>query len=110
RSSDLQSIPLPGQTPQVFETSSDLTAYIEHNALPAETAIPWALNSGDTSIWLQGIGNKLNVGDGLLFVSAALRKAVLAGNTSATGDIDFHLITSVTLNSSAVTTYVTWDG
>jgi hypothetical protein len=106
----VQSVPLPGQVPQVFETSSDLTAYIEHNALPAETAIPRGLNSGDTSMWLQGTANKLNVGDGLLFVSAALRQAVLGGNTSATGDIDFHLITSITLNSNSGTTFVTWDG
>jgi len=109
-STRVQSTPGPGETPQVFETANDLTAFTEHNALPAQRTIPWALNNGDTSIWLQGTANKLNPGDGLLFVSAALRSGVLANDTSASGAIDFHLITSVTLDSNAGTTFVTWDG
>ena len=39
----VQSVPGPGQTPQVFETSADLTAVIGWNALPAQTTIPWQL-------------------------------------------------------------------
>src|SRR5215831_2052093 len=57
----IQSVPNPGQQPQVFETSSDLTALIEKNAIPAQATIPWELSSGDTATWLQGTGNNLHV-------------------------------------------------
>jgi hypothetical protein len=109
-STRVQSSPGPGESPQVFETSSDLMGYIEHNALPAERTIPWALNNGNTSMWLQGTANKLNPGDGLFFLSASLRSGVLAKNASASGPSDFHLITSVNLDSNAGTTFITWDG
>ncbi|MDX6654960.1 MAG: hypothetical protein QOH18_2065, partial [Solirubrobacterales bacterium] len=39
----VQSIPGPGQKPQVFETSSDLTAVIALNAIPAQTHLRWQL-------------------------------------------------------------------
>ena len=46
--SRVQSVPAPGQSPQVFETFSDLTALIAYNALPAQTTLlPWGLNTGD---------------------------------------------------------------
>src|ERR1700685_801041 len=44
-----QSVPGPGQTPQVFETSADLTAVIGWNALPAQTTCPWQLAPSATS-------------------------------------------------------------
>lgn len=109
-STRVQSTPGPGESPQVFETSIDLTAYIEHNSLPAQRTIPWALNNGDTSMWLQGTANKLNPGDGLLFIGADLRSGLLAKNAAASGPSDFHLVTSVTLDSNAGTTFITWDG
>ena len=37
----VQSVPAPGQQPQVFETSSNITALIELNAIPPQTTIPW---------------------------------------------------------------------
>ncbi len=70
--SRVQSVPQPGQSPQVFETSSDLTGLIAYNALPAQTTVPWGLNTGDLSTWLSGTSNNLNPGDGILFVSSTL--------------------------------------
>src|SRR5579863_993032 len=48
----VQSVPGPGQTPQVFETSADLVALIAYNALPAQTTIAWSLAPGATFTWI----------------------------------------------------------
>jgi hypothetical protein len=101
--SRVQSVPAPGQSPQVFETSSDLTARIAYNALPAQTTLPWGLNAGDLSTWISGTSNNLNPGDGIFFVSSTLY------NSPASGPADFHIITKVVINSNAQSTQVTWD-
>jgi Baseplate J-like protein len=105
----VQSVPNPGQTPQVFETSGDLTALIELNAIPPQTTNPWALNPGMTSLWLQGTSNNLHVGDALLFISRALHGAAEAGSTSASGAAEFHFITATTTYPNSGTTFVQWD-
>jgi len=100
----VQSVPGPGQKPQVFETGSDLTAVIDCNALRAQTTLPWHLLGKDTSTWIQGTANKINVGDALLFVSAS------GGKPNPTGPGDVHYVTSVQLDSTANITKVSWDG
>ena len=101
--SRVQSVPQPGQSPQVFETSSDLTGLIAYNSLQAQTTVPWGLNTGDLSTWLSGTSNNLNPGDGILFVSSTLY------NSPASGPADFHIITNVVINSNTQSTQVTWD-
>ncbi|MEJ2009343.1 MAG: putative baseplate assembly protein, partial [Acidobacteriota bacterium] len=100
----VQSVPKPGQTPQVFETSSDLTALIQLNAVPARTTIPWGLSPGNTSLWLQGTGNNIHVGDAILFVSRELHNSL--NSSSASGAADFHFVTAVTVNSDSGKTLV----
>lgn len=107
--SRVQSVPKPGQTPQVFETSTDLTGLIEQNAIPAQTTVPWGLNLADTSLWLQGTSNNIHVGDAILFVSKMLYDAATSGSTSASGADDFHFVTSVTTDPSSGNTLVQWD-
>jgi hypothetical protein len=99
--SRVQSVPGPGQTPQVFETSTDLQALIEYNAIPAQTTLPWSLNPGDTSMWLAGTTNNLQVGDAILFVSVA--------SDPTQQFADFHFITAVTIDSTSGNTSVAWD-
>jgi hypothetical protein len=99
----VQSVPGPGQTPQVFETSSDITAQIGYNALPAQTTVPWQLAGADTSTWIQGTANNINVGDLLLFVTAT------NGVADTNGSSDVHFVTAVTLDSSNGITQVSWD-
>jgi hypothetical protein len=105
----VQSVPNPGQTPQVFETAVDLTALIELNAIPPQTTNPWGLSPGMTSLWFQGTSNNLHAGDALLFVSQALHDAAEAGSTSAPGKADFHFITATATDSNSGTTFVQWD-
>jgi hypothetical protein len=100
----VQSIPGPGQTPAVFETASDIIASIEGNAIPAQRTIPVALSAGQTAAVFQGTALKINPGDGLLFVDTALHSSLTSGAA------DFHLVTAVHVDASALTTTLGWDG
>jgi hypothetical protein len=100
----VQSVPGPGQQPQVFETSTDITALIELNAVPPATTQPWSLNPGITSIWIQGVSNSVNVGDVLLFVNQAFYNDESSGAAA-----DFHYVTAVTVNPASGNTLIQWN-
>lgn len=99
----VQSIPGPGQSPQVFETSSALTATIAGNAIPAATTQPWQLNGKDTSTWIAGTSNNIQPGNVLLFVSAP------NGIPSTSGPAAMVNVTSVTVDSASGNTLIAWD-
>jgi len=99
----IQSVPGPGQTPQVFETSSALTATIANNAIPAATSQPWQLNGGDTSTWIAGTANNIQVGNVLLFIYSP------GGDPSTTGPAAVCNVTSVTVDPVGGNTFITWD-
>jgi hypothetical protein len=99
----VQSVPGPGQTPQVFETSSALTATIANNAIPAATSQAWQLNGNDVSTWVAGTANNIQVGNVLLFVSAP------NGIPSTSGPAAVVNVTAVTIDSVGGNTLVTWD-
>lgn len=106
--SRVQSVPGPGQSPQVFETSTPLTATIANNAIPAATSQPWQLNGNDTSTWIAGTANNIQPGNVLLFVSAPLNSAGIPV-PSTTGPAAVVNVTSVTINSVGGNTLVAWD-
>lgn len=64
----VQSVPGQGQTPQAFQTSADILAKPDWNALPVQTGIPWAPSVGDTSLYLAGTNTQLSPGDAILIV------------------------------------------
>ncbi len=99
----VQSVPGPGQKPQVFETSTDLTAVIACNSIPAQTLLPWQLFGGDTSTWIAGTTNNISVGDALLFLSAT------AGQPNATGPASFHYVTATSIDPISGNTRITWN-
>jgi hypothetical protein len=99
----VQSVPGPGQTPQVFETSSALTATIAANAIPALTTQPWQLGGSDTSTWIAGTANNVHAGDALLFISAA------GGIPSPSGPAAVVYATTVTVDALGGNTQITWD-
>jgi hypothetical protein len=99
----VQSVPGPGQTAQVFETSADLNALASWNALPAQTTVPWSLLGSERSTWVTGTANNLSVGDALLFVSAP------GGTPSATGPSEVHFVTAVSTDPVAKATQITWE-
>ncbi len=100
----VQSVPGPGQTAQVFETSADLTALAAWNSLPAQTTVPWSLSGTEQSTLIAGTSNNVSVGDALLFVSAP------GGVPSVqNGPVEFHYVTAVSTDPVAKTTQLTWD-
>lgn len=105
----VQSVPGPGQTPQVFETSSDIVALIKQNQMAVQTSIPWGLSQGQTSIWIDGTSNNINPGDALLFVNQALHEQGLSGSTETGAQADFQFVSSVQVNLQSKQTLVVWD-
>src|SRR5271156_2149358 len=99
----VQSVPGPGQTPQVFETSSDLTATIAANAIPAVTTQPWTTIGNDLSTWIAGTANNIQVGNALLFISAS-------GNVpSLSGPAILCFVTAVEIDPVGGNTQIFWD-
>ena len=45
----VQSVPAQGQTPQTFETAADILAKADWNALPVQTGVLWAPQTGDVA-------------------------------------------------------------
>jgi len=98
----VQSVPGPGQKPQVFETASAITAMIGYNALPAQTALAWTLTA-EANTWLQGTANNVNVGDMLLFVSAT------NGMPDDQGAIEARVVVATTIDSTNGITQISWN-
>ncbi len=101
----VQSIPGPGQTPQVFETSTPLTATIASNAIPAVITQPWQLSGSDTSTWIAGTANNIHIGDALLFVSAP--NGIPA--TSGSGPAAVVYVTAITIDAVGGNTLIAWN-
>jgi hypothetical protein len=101
--SRVQSVPGPGQTPQVFETATALTATIAGNAIPAAISQPWQLNGKDVSTWIAGTANNIQVGNALLFLSTS------SGAPSASSQAAVCFVTSVTADAASGNTLIAWD-
>ena len=50
KGTQVQSVPAQGQTPQTFETSADILAKADWNALPVQTGVPWTPQMGDRGV------------------------------------------------------------
>ncbi len=62
------SLPGPGEVPQNYETTSDLQARPEWNAIPAQTRVTQGLGVGATQAYVDGIRLDVSAGDALLLV------------------------------------------
>src|SRR5271166_669489 len=63
-----QSVPPQGGKPQYFQTSADILAKADWNALPVQTGQPWLPKFQDTQVYLAGTSTQLNPGDAILIV------------------------------------------
>src|SRR5690606_27240860 len=84
------SIPNPGQLPQPFESSAEITARVEWNAIKPQLAQPQAVRRGQTRIYLKGVTTQLQAGDAILIVGD---DRVRFGGSERW---DFRLLSSVT--------------
>lgn len=98
-----QSVPAQGQSPQYFQTSADILAKADWNAMPVRADFPWEPRVGALSVYLAGTSTQLNPGDAILIV----------GDERLTNDgseqWDLRIVTSVQTDSVNQRTLVTWN-
>jgi Baseplate J-like protein len=100
-STQVQSVPAQGQTPQIFETSAAIPAKPDWNVLPVLAALPWA-NSSATGMYLQGTATQLNPGDLILMLGTGR-----SANTP-TSDWSVQLLTTVAVDTANNRTWIAW--
>jgi baseplate J-like protein len=105
KGSQVQSVPAQEQLPQTFETSADLLAKADWNALPVQTGVPWIPKMGDLATYLQGTATQLQPGDAILIVGDERR----APGHSTDPHWDLRIVTAVETDTAGNRTYVTWS-
>jgi hypothetical protein len=103
KGTQVQSVPAQGQTPQTFETSADILAKADWNALPVQTGVPWKPHMGDVSVYLEGTATQLQPGDAILI----LGEERLHGGSS-NNRWDLRIVSAVQTDTTKNVTYVTW--
>ncbi|MGW5472341.1 putative baseplate assembly protein [Streptomyces chartreusis] len=73
RGSRAQSVPRPGELPQTYETSEDLSARTAWNILRPRLTRPTVLNADTSRVYLRGIDSAVQVGDRLLLAAPDLK-------------------------------------
>jgi hypothetical protein len=104
KGTQVQSVPAQGQTPQTFETSADIQAKADWNALPVRTSRSWVPQIGDLGVYLQGTSTQLQPGDLILIVGDERVSSIYNNNW------DVRVVLSVQPDSQNNRTFVTWDG
>ncbi len=98
-----QSVPGQGQSPQSFETSANILAKADWNAMPVRTGAPWVPKRYDTGVYLAGTSTQLVPGDAILIVGD---ERLIESTASQQWDV--RTITSVEPDAINMRTYVTW--
>jgi len=99
----VQSVPAQNQNPQLFETSADIQAKPDWNALAVATGRPWAPHSGGVSVYLEGTATQLQPGEMILIVGDER----LHSPSSQSWDI--RQVTKVRADAGNKRTYVEWS-
>jgi hypothetical protein len=99
----VQSVPGPGEKPQMFETVESLDARPEWNAMRPWLSAPLRPAKGATKAWLSGVADRPRPGDGVLFLGA--RRLAGADDTQ----FDFRLIEGVEHDATTQRTQLAWS-
>jgi uncharacterized phage protein gp47/JayE len=102
KGTQMQSVPAQGQVPQTFETSADIPAKTDWNALAVQIGVPWIPQMGDLGIYLQGTATQLQPGDLILIVGNE------RSGHPANNNWDVRMVTTVTPDGANNRTYVEW--
>jgi hypothetical protein len=103
KGTQVQSVPAQGQKPQTFETSADIQAKPDWNAMPVRTGSPWIPAFGDKSLYLAGTSTQLQPGD--LFLVVGDERA----NSPASENWDIRVVATVSTDGQNNRTYITWN-
>jgi hypothetical protein len=98
----VKSIPPPGKLPQTFETSEDIEARVEWNALYPQLTEEQRVGDGSTEILLEGLDTFLQPGDAVLFVKEE-------SSETGGGAWQMRILTTVKLDPECGHTLVAWD-
>jgi predicted phage baseplate assembly protein len=102
----VQSVPAQGQTPQTFETAADILAKPDWTALPVQTGLTWAPQTGDTSVYLAGTATQLQPGDLFLIIGEEDGGQQPAPNSA---NWTIGVVAAVTVDGQNNRTLVTWS-
>jgi Baseplate J-like protein len=107
KGTQVQSVPAQGQKPQTFETSADILAKAEWNALPVQTGVPW-IAPGSNGLYLSGTTTQLQLGDSLLILGAE-RENWNSISSTPSEQWDVVVLNRVEVDKARNLTYVAWD-
>lgn len=102
----VQSVPAQGQTPQTFETSADIPAKPDWNALPVQAADLWT-PPARSSMYLAGTSTQLNPGDALLIVG--IDREEWQPSSTPSEQWDLVILNAVVPDAQNNMTYVAWN-
>ena len=102
----VQSVPAQNQTAQSFETSADILAKADWNALPIAAGIPWT-PPGGSGLYLTGTTTQLNPGDSLLLLGTARENWTPGATPNEQWDVV--VLNKVVADTQNNITWVGWD-
>lgn len=102
RGTRVASLPGPGQLPQTYETTEDLQARPEWNAVPARSSRPQEPAAGDAGVYVEGARPDLRPGDAVLLVGREREQA--AGSEAWA----FRLLSDVEHQAEPSVTWLRW--
>jgi hypothetical protein len=102
----VQSVPAQGQKPQTFETSTDIAAKADWNALTVRNSQPW-IPPGTTGVYLSGTTTQLQTGDSLLILG--VDREQWSPSASPNEQWDVVVLNQVNVDTRRNLTYVAWD-
>ncbi len=111
KGTQLQSIPAQGQTPQTFETSADIQAKADWNALQVQTGQPW-VPMATNSLYLSGTATQLQPGDSLLILGIereTWHRKNLTQLAHPSDQWDVVVLNKVQVDNIRNLTHVSWD-
>ena len=108
KGTQMQSVPAQGQVPQTFETSADIPAKSDWNALAVQTGDSWIPQMGDLSVYLQGTATQLQPGDLILIVGNERAGSPGKASVPSNNNWDLRMITTVIPDGTNNRTYVKW--
>jgi hypothetical protein len=107
KGTQVQSVPGQGQKPQTFETSADIIAKADWNALLVQASVPW-IAPGASGIYLSGTATQLQLGDSLLILGAD-RENWNPSSSTPSEQWDVVVLNQVEVDKVRNLTYAGWD-
>jgi len=105
----VQSVPAQGQLPQVFETSADIQAKADWNALPVQTGVPWVPPGFTNGMYLSGTTTQLQTGDSLLILGVNREEWDPSVTQYPSEQWQVVVLNEVAVDTTRKLTYVSWD-